>query len=83
MLPRLTLYGRVGCHLCEVAAEHLRALNYTFDEVDIAGNDELEEQYGFDIPVLMHGPQLLMKGRIDRKRLGILKLVLMRQQEMP
>ena len=26
MLPTLTLYGRAGCHLCEVAAEHLRAL---------------------------------------------------------
>ncbi|RJF73188.1 glutaredoxin family protein [Deinococcus cavernae] len=79
MLPLLTLYGRAGCHLCEVAAGHLYALNFTFVEVDISGDDALEERYGFDIPVLTHGEQLLMKGRIDRKRLGLLKLVLLRQ----
>lgn len=78
-LTPLTLYGRAGCHLCEVAAGHLRKLNFDFQEVDIAGNDVLEEKYGFDIPVLMRGEQLLMKGVINPKRLGLLKLVLLRE----
>lgn len=84
-IPRLTLYGRSGCHLCEVAAEHLRRLNFNFQEVDIAGNDVLEEQYGFDIPVLTRGEgageEVLAKGVLTPQRLGVLKLVLLREEQ--
>lgn len=53
---RVVLYSRAGCHLCEVAREALLAERATtpFDlvEVDIAGDDELEREYGIRIPVV-------------------------------
>lgn len=79
MLPQLTLYGRTGCHLCEEAAVNLRRLNFDFREVNIADNADLEEQYGFDIPVLTLGDRFLMKGVLSQGRLGSLKLLLLRE----
>lgn len=54
-------------------------MNFTFTEVDIAGNADLEAKYGFDIPVLTLGEQLLLKGVVNPKRLGLLKIVLLRE----
>jgi glutaredoxin len=51
--PRITLYGRAGCHLCEDAAAELRRLDVPFTEVDITGNRELEADYGDRVPVIM------------------------------
>ena len=33
--PRVTLYSRAGCHLCEDAAAELRRIDVAFAEVDI------------------------------------------------
>ena len=53
---RVVLYSRVGCHLCELARDVLLAERVTtsFDlvEVDIAGNADLEREYGIRIPVV-------------------------------
>ena len=53
---RVVLYSRAGCHLCDVAREALLAERATtpFDlvEVDVAGDDELEREYGIRIPVV-------------------------------
>lgn len=52
----LTLYGTVGCHLCD-EAEHMlqqvaaaRGLEWRY--VDIADSDVLVERYGERIPIL-------------------------------
>lgn len=54
--PRLTLYGRVYCHLCEEMAAALEALRaeYAFDleQVDIEDVEPLEARYGTRVPVL-------------------------------
>lgn len=84
-LPLLTLYTRSGCHLCEQAAAHLRALEFRVVEVDVDGEPELRARYGDDVPVLARqtpaGVQVLGKGAFSRARLGTLKLALLREQD--
>ncbi|MGZ8218455.1 glutaredoxin family protein [Methylomagnum sp.] len=54
----LTLYGTLGCHLCEQAeailheAARASGLTLPFEKVDIADDPELFERYGIRIPVL-------------------------------
>jgi glutaredoxin len=52
----VVLYTRPGCHLCDVARETVlslrQRLSFSFTEVDIEGDDELELGYGIRIPVL-------------------------------
>ena len=53
---RVVLYSRAGCHLCDVARDVLIAerSRTPFDllEVDVAGDDDLELEYGIRIPVV-------------------------------
>jgi len=51
--PRVTLYSRAGCHLCDDAAAALRQLEIDFVEVDISAHRDLEAEYGDRIPVIM------------------------------
>ncbi|WP_292950667.1 MULTISPECIES: glutaredoxin family protein [unclassified Neptuniibacter] len=56
-MRELELMGTVGCHLCEVAeaviSTHTDMTKYAVYQVDIAGDDELMEQYALTIPVLV------------------------------
>ena len=52
MTPRITLYGRDGCHLCDDAREVLLRLGAPFAEVDIETDDELFKRYLERIPVV-------------------------------
>ena len=51
---KLTLYSTLDCHLCEQAADLLKQVTEKFDleHVDIAGSEELVEQYGIRIPII-------------------------------
>ena len=53
---RVVLYSRAGCHLCDAARDVLLAerSRSPFDlvEVDVAGDDDLEREYGIRIPVV-------------------------------
>jgi glutaredoxin len=51
-VPRITLYGRDGCHLCDDAREVLVRVGEPFDEVDIETDDELLKRYLERIPVV-------------------------------
>jgi len=56
---KLILYTTLGCHLCEqaaliiakVQAQHLPELQ--IEAIDIADHDDLVEQYGIRIPVVL------------------------------
>ncbi|MGQ4661594.1 glutaredoxin family protein [Lysobacter sp. F6437] len=51
--PRLTLYQRDDCHLCDLALEVLAAARAPeFDSVFIDGDEALEQRYGVRVPVL-------------------------------
>lgn len=82
-LPPLTLYTRAGCHLCDLAAEHLAALEFTVQAVDIDRDPQLRARWTDHVPVLAWTPpggpeQVLGKGAFSRARLSQLKLLLLR-----
>jgi glutaredoxin len=53
---RVVLYARAGCHLCDAARDVLLAERsrtpFELVEVDVAGDDRLELEYGIRIPVV-------------------------------
>ena len=67
--PHVTLYGRKGCHLCEVARVQLRVLQQTLpffiDEVSIEGDEELERRFMLEIPVIEVAGEVVTQGAID------------------
>jgi Glutaredoxin-like domain (DUF836) len=54
--PRVTLYTRVGCHLCETAEAVLAAERavtpFLLDVVDVDTDPELVSRYGVRVPVV-------------------------------
>jgi glutaredoxin len=73
MTPRVTLYSRPGCHLCddarEVVARVCADLGTTYEEVDVTTDPELQRRYGEQIPVtLVDGAQHDF-WRVDERRL--------------
>ena len=53
--PRVVLYSKPGCHLCDDARAVVEAvcaeLGESFDEVDITTSEELLRRFGEEIPV--------------------------------
>ena len=57
MTPRVTVYGRVGCHLCDEAREAILALraagvSLELREVDIEADERLHAELMERIPVV-------------------------------
>ena len=79
MSAAVTLYGRPGCHLCEVAREVLLRVRAEapFDllEVDIERDDELFKRYLERIPVVCLNGEELFEFEVDeaalRRRLSL------------
>ena len=57
MIAHVILYTRPGCHLCEEAKAEMLAAGcgdeYVLEEVNIETDPTLEEQYGWEIPVIV------------------------------
>jgi glutaredoxin len=55
-VPKVVLFSRPGCHLCEdaraVLDEVRRATPFDLEERDISGDGALEAAYRHDIPVV-------------------------------
>lgn len=71
--PRVTVYGKPGCHLCEnavaVIAEVCAGLGVGWEEIDITEDEALFAQYWEQIPVtLVDGVQHTF-WRVDPDRL--------------
>jgi glutaredoxin len=71
---RVILYTRPGCHLCDVARETVLSLRerlgFTFDEIDIEGDDELELEYGIRIPVVEVDGEEAFEVTVDAAQLA-------------
>jgi glutaredoxin len=71
--PRVTLYTRPGCHLCDDARSVVAAvcaeLGESFGEVDIDGDPELTHRYGEEIPVTLVDGIQHDYWRVDANRL--------------
>jgi glutaredoxin len=73
MKPRVTLYTRAGCHLCEEAKRVIEAArgraDFDYQEVDIDGDAELRRRYNDEVPVIAINGVKAFKYRVEAKEL--------------
>ncbi len=71
--PRVLLYSKPGCHLCDDARDVVEAvcreLGETYDEVDITTSEELVRRFGEQIPVTFVDGEQHDFWRVDARRL--------------
>lgn len=69
----LTIYGRGGCHLCELMKQALSELapelGFSLAEVDIDSSPSLRARYNWRVPVLAHGEHEICQYQLDRAAL--------------
>ncbi|MCY3822423.1 MAG: glutaredoxin family protein [Nitrospinae bacterium] len=70
-MPKITLYTRSECHLCDEAKTTMMRHfpNLAIDEVDVDTDPELTRQYGEEVPVGYLGETKVFKYHLDVKRL--------------
>lgn len=71
--PRVTLYRRAGCHLCDDARTVIEAvcaeLGESFSEVDIDADQALRERFTDEVPVTFVDGRQHDFWRVDPARL--------------
>lgn len=71
--PRVTLYVRAGCHLCDEARASIAAvcaeLRESFTEVDIDTDPTLQERFTHEVPVTFVDGRQHDFWRVDPDRL--------------
>jgi glutaredoxin len=71
--PRVTLYGRPGCHLCDdartVVQQVCADLGEAYVEVSIDDDPELQRRFGDEIPVTFVDGRQHDFWRVDPTRL--------------
>ena len=67
--PRLVLFGRPGCHLCDDARAALERIGAPFTEIDITGDDALHAAYLERIPVVTLDGEELFEFFVDEPAL--------------
>jgi glutaredoxin len=71
--PRVTLYGRQGCHLCDDARAVIERvcadLGEEFVEVDVDSDPALLDRYAEEIPVTLVDGRQHDFWRVDEARL--------------
>jgi glutaredoxin len=78
-VPRVTLYGKPGCHLCDEARGVVQAVRrergFELEEVDVSIDPGLQREYGERIPVVavngtdafeFHVDPAELRERLDR-----------------
>ncbi|GGH76048.1 glutaredoxin [Pullulanibacillus pueri] len=67
--PRIHLYSKARCPLCDEAKELLEMLceahQLTYEEIDIYSDDRLLEQYQLMIPVVAVNGKVVAAGRVS------------------
>jgi glutaredoxin len=70
----VTLYGKVGCCLCDEAREAIddvaTEIDFELREIDILGDPELFAQYRYRIPVVLKDGREIAEGRISALELS-------------
>ena len=71
--PKVTLYTRAGCCLCEDAKRVLEAVrgraSFDLDEIDIDSNAELRQAYNDEVPVVAINGSKAFKYRVTEQEL--------------
>lgn len=67
--PSVTLYTRVGCHLCDVAKDVLEEVRrerpFELATIDVDTDAVLVERYGMEVPVVTINGRKAFKFRVD------------------
>jgi predicted thioredoxin/glutaredoxin len=63
--PKVVLYTRAACHLCDDALELLEQHGLKPDVVDIDGDAELRERFDTCVPVVEIDGRVRFRGRVD------------------
>lgn len=73
MKPKLTLYARKDCCLCEemkaVVREVAAKVPLDLEEIDVDGSAELREKFGAEVPVLFIDGRKAFKYRVMPREL--------------
>ncbi len=73
MTPKVTLYGKAGCCLCDDAKEAIAAVRaerqFELEEVDVSLDPALNREYGERIPVVAVEGEELFEYHVDRHEL--------------
>ncbi|HET9917599.1 MAG TPA: glutaredoxin family protein [Candidatus Binatia bacterium] len=74
MNPKLTLYSRNDCCLCDemkaVIRQAAAMASFDFEEIDIDTNSELRERYNDQVPILFIDGRKAFKYRVTVKQLA-------------
>ena len=69
-VPRVTLYTRAGCCLCDqakqVLAEARRGADFDLEELDIDLDPELRRRYNDEVPVIAINQVKAFKYKVNR-----------------
>jgi len=72
-VPRVVVYSKPGCHLCEEACRDVSRiateLGVTWSDRDISGDDELMAQWAEYVPVVLVDGRVHGWFRVDETRL--------------
>jgi len=71
--PRVTLYTRAGCCLCDDAKRVLKAARqqagFDLEEIDIDADPELRRRYNDDVPVIAINGSKAFKYKVSEQEL--------------
>lgn len=66
---KLTMYYRIGCHLCEQMAASLcglqQELNFSVEQIDIDRDAVLKNRYNVDVPVVTYHDEVIFYHFFD------------------
>ena len=73
LTPRLIVYYRDGCHLCEQVVASLfqlqKELRYEIEQIDIDTDPVLRERYNVDVPVVTYQGEVVFYHFFDEVEL--------------
>ena len=71
-MKKVTVYSRTGCHLCEIAIDLIKSVkqenNFSLEIKLIDNDNELEKEYGEQVPVILIDEKVHDYWRVDLSR---------------
>jgi glutaredoxin len=71
-MKEVTVYSRSGCHLCEIAIDRINSVindyKFTLNIILIDNNNELEKEFGEQVPVILINNKIHDYWRVDLDR---------------
>ena len=71
-MKKVTIYSRTGCHLCEIAIDKIKSVrdecNVDVEIKLIDNSQDLEKEYGEQVPVILIDDKIHDYWRVDLDR---------------